>query len=113
MLKKQNFMIQLLNRLFLFKPEVSGSDAHISAAIGVGYTAFEGKGIKSLKLSLIEGQTIACSNPWKFLTMCSQGKTIHFECWLAVLLKLRTVGIILAESRIDTIHIAAIQICTR
>lgn len=68
-LKKQNRKIQFFNKSFLFKSEIGGSDAHILEAIGVGYTAFEGKSIEELKLAIASGRTLAFSKRWKITTL--------------------------------------------
>lgn len=69
MLKKQNHKIKSFNNSYTFKPEIGGSDAHITEAIGIGYTSFKGKDIKCLKLAIINNKTVAFLNKWKFVTL--------------------------------------------
>lgn len=64
-LRGQNHRMHRFNKSYLLKPEIGGSDAHILEAIGVGYTAFEGKDIESLKFAIANDRTLAFSNKWK------------------------------------------------
>ncbi|MFA7244154.1 MAG: PHP-associated domain-containing protein [Patescibacteria group bacterium] len=66
---RKNLNAHFINSSLVFKSETGGSDAHILDAIGKGYTAFEGKDIKSLKYALEVGQTIAIGVRWKTLSL--------------------------------------------
>ncbi|MFA5197400.1 MAG: PHP-associated domain-containing protein [Patescibacteria group bacterium] len=61
---RSNIKSKYFNRLLLFKPEVGGSDAHICAAIGKGYTLFEGKTAQDLKEAIIKRETQGLKDRW-------------------------------------------------
>lgn len=68
-MSQKNLKAEFINSSLIFKSETGGSDAHIFDAIGKGYTAFEGKDIKSLKYALEVGQTISVAVRWKTFSL--------------------------------------------
>ncbi len=61
---RNNVKAKYFNRLLLFKPEVGGSDAHMCAAIGKGYTLFEGKTAQDLKIAIQKRETQGIKDRW-------------------------------------------------
>lgn len=64
----ENFRASMINKM-LHQAEMGDSDAHILAAIGKGYTLFEGKTAKDFKKAIVQHQTRAMSNKWTILAL--------------------------------------------
>jgi len=66
-LSEDNVRASILNKTLLFNAEVGNSDAHILAAIGMGYTLFEGKTAKEYRKAVLQHQTRALYKKWSYL----------------------------------------------
>lgn len=66
-LSDENLAASILNKTLLFNAEVGNSDAHILAAIGMGYTLFEGKTARDYRKAVLEHQTRAMYKNWSYL----------------------------------------------
>lgn len=68
-LADENLAAAVMNRAMLFRAETGSSDAHILAAIGRAYTAFEGKTSEDLIRSIKKHQCQAIYTGWTFLSL--------------------------------------------
>lgn len=66
-LSEDNLRASILNKTLLFNAEVGNSDAHILAAIGMGYTLFEGKTARNYRRAILQHQTRAMYKNWSYL----------------------------------------------
>lgn len=66
-LSDENLAASILNKTLLFNAEVGNSDAHILAAIGMGYTLFEGKTAADFRKAVLQHQTRAMYKNWSYL----------------------------------------------
>lgn len=66
-LSDENLRASILNKTLLFNAEVGNSDAHILAAIGMGYTLFEGKTARDYRKAILQHQTRAMYQKWSYL----------------------------------------------
>lgn len=66
-LSDENLGASILNKTILFNAEVGSSDAHIPAAIGMGYTLFEGHTAYDFRRSILDHQTRALYRRWSYL----------------------------------------------
>lgn len=66
-LSDENLAASILNKTLLFNAEVGNSDAHILAAIGMGYTLFEGKTAQDFRRAVLQHQTRAMYEKWSYL----------------------------------------------
>lgn len=63
--ESNNVETQRLNH-HLRRPELGGSDAHIKEAIGKGYTFFPGNTAVELKQAILNNETVALREKWRF-----------------------------------------------
>ena len=68
-LGEENIRADFINKTVLFRGETGSSDAHILAAIGKGYTLFEGKTAGDLHYALKHHQTKAMFSKWTLLAL--------------------------------------------
>lgn len=61
----------------LRKPALASSDAHVLAAVGKGYTRFNGRDARDLYLSIVSGQTAAYARPYS-----AQELLTYLRYWL-------------------------------
>ena len=66
-LSDENLAVSILNKTLLFNAETGASDAHILAAIGMGYTLFEGHTARDFRKAVLEHQTRAMYKNWSYL----------------------------------------------
>lgn len=66
-LSDENLRASILNKTLLFNAEVGNSDAHILAAIGMGYTLFEGHTARDYRKAVLQHQTRAMYKNWSYL----------------------------------------------
>lgn len=64
---QENLRAKYINRTLILKSEIGSSDAHITNAIGKGYTLFEGKTAKDLREAIETHQTQAVNDRWDVL----------------------------------------------
>jgi hypothetical protein len=72
-LSEDNIRASILNKTLLFNAEVGNSDAHILAAIGMGYTLFEGKTAADFRRAVLQHQTRAMYKNWSYLGLFKYG----------------------------------------
>lgn len=72
-LADENLGASILNKTLLFNAEVGSSDAHILAAIGMGYTLFEGRSAQDFRRAVLEHQTRAMYKNWSYLGLFKYG----------------------------------------
>ena len=72
-LSDENLAASILNKTLLFNAETGASDAHILAAIGMGYTLFEGHTARDFRKAVLTHQTRAMYKNWSYLGLFKYG----------------------------------------
>ncbi len=72
-LSDENLAASILNKTLLLNAEVGNSDAHILAAIGMGYTLFEGRTAADYRRAVLQHQTRAMYKNWSYLGLVKYG----------------------------------------
>lgn len=76
---RENSRANFINSNFLFRTTVGGSDSHILASLGKGYTIFVGNTVKDFKKAVLNGNTFAVEKRWEFISVIKYGLFITPE----------------------------------